>query len=66
MAGKAAKGTKDKAMASYLKEMGVQRTTGQCPSCHGTIGNGKVHTVIQCLAVVAARKLNRKAARART
>lgn len=43
-------------MAAYLKKMGVQRTTGQCPACHGTIGNGKVHTVPECLRVIATRK----------
>lgn len=43
-------------MAAYLKKMGVQRTTGQCPACHGTIGNGKVHTVPECLRIVNARK----------
>lgn len=56
MAGKAAKGSKDKQMAAYLKERGVQRTTGQCPSCHGSIGNGKVHTPSQCVATVHARR----------
>ena len=53
---KAARNSKDKEMAAYLKRMGVQRTTGQCPSCHGTIGNGKVHTVPECLRVIATRK----------
>lgn len=66
MAGKAAKGTKDKAMAAHLKEKGVRRTTGQCPSCHGTIANGQVHTIIQCIAVVTARKARGRRVPART
>lgn len=51
---------KDKMMASHLKERGVTRTTGQCPSCHGTISNGKVHTFRECERVVFARKFPHK------
>lgn len=32
---------KDKAMAAYLKERGVKRTTGQCPwGCGRAVSNG--------------------------
>jgi hypothetical protein len=40
---------KDKAMAAYLKKMGVQRNTKQCPMCHHTIGiNVTIHPPANC------------------
>jgi hypothetical protein len=53
---KAAKGSKDKQMAAHLKERKVKRTTGQCPMCHGSVGNGQLHTLVQCATVRRARR----------
>jgi hypothetical protein len=36
----AAGSAKDKQMAAYLKERGIQRTTGNCPICHHLVGVG--------------------------
>ena len=33
--------TKDSAMASMMKRMGIERTTGRCPVCHTVIGLGQ-------------------------
>lgn len=49
---------KDKAMASHLKERGVKRVTGQCPMCHGSVGNGNLHTLPQCETVRSSRRPN--------
>lgn len=38
--GRAERRTKDQAMANRMKDLGIQRTTGQCPVCHKTVGNG--------------------------
>lgn len=35
---------KDQAMAAALKAAKVERTTGRCPICHSTIGNGNFMT----------------------
>lgn len=51
---------KDKAMASHLKERGVRRTTGQCPMCHGSVGNGNIHTLAQCATVRITRRPNQR------
>ncbi len=33
---------KDKAMAAYMKEKGIKRTTAQCPMCHHTVSLGSL------------------------
>jgi len=46
--GKNNKNQKDKAMAAFLKKMGVTRKTGNCPLCHHTITNGTIHPLGVC------------------
>lgn len=42
-----ARSAKDKAMASHLRELGVTRSSGQCPmGCGKAIVNGGTHLTI--------------------
>lgn len=51
MSAGADRATKDKAMASYLKKKGVQRTTTACPhhcGAHPSLGTGLISHLVTC------------------